>query len=140
MLACTCLLERGAFKQVRTKTLAELSQAERSEALPREARRAAEGGQHFDVPEPREVRQVKLEATKQRATQLPRPNADSSFPGSSAPPAKFIDVSGFINSFGLALFVVQGIGSVQVVVAARCSRKSIRERLGGVKVPRMMLI
>ena len=41
--------------------------AERSEALPREARQAAEGGQHFDVPEPREGRQGKLEAT-----QLPR--------------------------------------------------------------------
>ena len=48
-----CLLERNAFKLVRIKPLAELSQTERSEAPPREARlcllrevqsAAAEGG------------------------------------------------------------------------------------------------
>ena len=30
----------------------------------------------------------------------------------------FINISGYLCSFGLALCVVQGIGSVQVVVAA----------------------
>ena len=36
-----------------------------------------------------------------------------------------VDISGLINSFGLALCVVQGIGSVQVVVATGWPRKSI---------------
>ena len=52
----------------------------------------------------------------------------------------FIDISGYLCSCGLALCVVQGNGSVQVVVAARCSRKSICERLNWTKVPRMMPI
>ena len=60
------LLHHGCNTR-RAQPLAELSQAERSEAPPREARQAAEGGQHFDVPELREGRQGKLEAT-----QLPR--------------------------------------------------------------------
>ena len=48
--------------------------AERSEALPREARQAAEGGQHFDVPEPREGPQTKQGCDSTAATQLPRLN------------------------------------------------------------------
>ena len=52
----------------------------------------------------------------------------------------FINISGYMYSFGLALFVVQGLGSVQVVVAAWWSRKSICERFRWVKVPRMMII
>ena len=63
------------------KPPAELSQAERSEAPPREARQAAEGGQHFDVSEPREGRQIKLGCDSAAAIQLPRPNADSCFSG-----------------------------------------------------------
>ena len=55
--------------------------AERIEAPPREARQAAEGGQHFDVSEPREGRQIKLGCDSAAATQLPRPNADSCFSG-----------------------------------------------------------
>ena len=58
----------------RAQPLAELSQAERSEAQPREARQAAEGGQHFDVPEPREGRQTKQGCDSTAATQLPRLN------------------------------------------------------------------
>ena len=78
----------------RTKHLAEFSQAERSEAPPREARSAAaEGGGSAERseafgpsearrdPEPREGIKRKLGATKLAATQLPRPNADSSFSG-----------------------------------------------------------
>ena len=64
----------GAVKQVRIKPLAELGQAERSEASPREARQAAEGGQHFDVPELREGRQAKQGCDSTAATQLPRLN------------------------------------------------------------------
>ena len=37
------------------------------------------------------------------------------------------------------LCVVQGIGSVHVPVATRCSSKSIGGRLGWLKVPRMMI-
>ena len=36
-----------------------------------------------------------------------------------------INISGYLCSFGTALFVVQDIGSVQVVVAAGWPRKSI---------------
>ena len=62
-----CVLERDAYKSEANKQSRSLGPAERSEAPPREARQAAEGGQHFDVPELREGRQGKLEAT-----QLPR--------------------------------------------------------------------
>ena len=37
----------------------------------------------------------------------------------------FINISGYLCSFGTALFVVQYIGSVQVVVGAGWPRKSI---------------
>ena len=37
----------------------------------------------------------------------------------------FNNISGYLCSFGTALFVVQDIGSVQVVVAAGWPRKSI---------------
>ena len=50
----------------------------------------------------------------------------------------FINISGYLYSFGLALFVVQGIGSVQMMVTARRPRKSICERFRWAKVPRMI--
>ena len=46
----------------------------------------------------------------------------------------FIDISGYLYSFGLARCVVQDIWSVHVPVAARWSRKSVGERFGGTKV------
>ena len=52
----------------------------------------------------------------------------------------FIDISGYLYSFGLAPFVVQDIGSVHVLVAARWSRQSMGERFGGNKVPRVIVI
>ena len=52
----------------------------------------------------------------------------------------FINISGYLCSFGLAPFVVQDIGSVHVPVAARWSRKSVGERFGELKVPRVIVI
>ena len=73
---------------------AEISQAERSEVPPREARpppkaAGAEGG-----PEPREGFRRKLEATKQQAKNRPQSQTGiHAFPGSSAPPAQVLDRS-----------------------------------------------
>ena len=66
------------------------ARAERSEAPPREARPPPKAAGAGGAPELREGRIRKLEANRQGATQLPRPNADSSFPGSSAPPAQVL--------------------------------------------------
>ena len=52
----------------------------------------------------------------------------------------FINISGYLCSFGLAPFVVQDIGSVQVPVAARWSRKSVDERSMCIKVPCVIVI
>ena len=50
----------------------------------------------------------------------------------------FINISGYLCSFGLALCVVQENISLLQWIAAGSSRKSIRERLGEVKVSCMM--
>ena len=52
----------------------------------------------------------------------------------------FINISGSLCSFGLAFCVVRDIILVHVSVAARCSRKSVRERFRWDKVPCMMMI
>ena len=85
----------------RAQPLAELSQAERSEAPPREARQAAEGGQHFDVSEPREGRHIKLGCDSAAATQLPRPNADlcfSGFVGTARPGLLYLGLPGLAGA------------------------------------------
>ena len=58
-------------------------------AAPREARPPPKAAGAGGAPELREGFKRKLEATKQGAIELLRQNADSSFPGSSAPPAMF---------------------------------------------------
>ena len=50
----------------------------------------------------------------------------------------FINISGYLYSFGLASCVVQENISLLQWIAAGSSRKSIRERLGGIKVSCMM--
>ena len=58
-------------------------------AAPREARPPPKAAGAGGAPELREGRIRKLEATKLEATQLPRPNADSSFSGFVATLARF---------------------------------------------------
>ena len=91
-----CFSDRGA------QPLAELSLAERSEAparsaVPREARRRRRRRRRPSEarrdPELREGFKRKLEATNLGATQMPRPDADSSFPGSALPRVRLCRLS-----------------------------------------------
>ena len=50
----------------------------------------------------------------------------------------FINISGLLNSFGLALFVVQDICVLLRWIPAGRLGKSLSQTLGGIKVPRLM--